>query len=236
MRCSPSAATAPCSAAPGCSTAARSPILGVNLGRVGFLTTADPRRLVPALDALVSGRYVLERRLALIASIISDAGGSSERTDGAQRRRGPQGRRRPGHPGPGQVDGEESDRTAPTGSSSPRPPVDRLLASAGGPIVVPGRRGHGRHAGLRPYPRRAPARGAGRLGRSCIEPIAPGPMTCFVSYDGQVGAMLALGERVYVRRAPSAAVCWSARAPKATSPGCGRSWTGEISPSGRSIR
>ena len=51
------------------------PILGVNLGRVGFLTTADRDGLTVALDALVSGRYVLERRLVLVASIISDGGG-----------------------------------------------------------------------------------------------------------------------------------------------------------------
>ena len=51
------------------------PILGVNLGRVGFLTTATRDQLPTALDALVSGRYVLERRLALHATIISDEGG-----------------------------------------------------------------------------------------------------------------------------------------------------------------
>jgi NAD+ kinase len=45
------------------------PILGVNLGRVGFLTTATRDTIDPALDALVSGRYVIERRQALQAAI-----------------------------------------------------------------------------------------------------------------------------------------------------------------------
>ena len=45
------------------------PILGVNLGRVGFLTTATRETLEHALDALVAGRYVTERRQALTAAI-----------------------------------------------------------------------------------------------------------------------------------------------------------------------
>jgi len=45
------------------------PILGVNLGRVGFLTTATRETLDHALDALVAGRYITERRQALTAAI-----------------------------------------------------------------------------------------------------------------------------------------------------------------------
>ena len=45
------------------------PILGVNFGRVGFLTTATRETLDPALDALVAGRYITERRQALTAAI-----------------------------------------------------------------------------------------------------------------------------------------------------------------------
>jgi NAD+ kinase len=55
------------------------PILGVNLGRVGFLTTATRETLDPALDALVAGRYLTERRQALRAGI-RDAEGETRST------------------------------------------------------------------------------------------------------------------------------------------------------------
>ena len=45
------------------------PILGVNLGRVGFLTTASPATLGAALEALVEGRFVVESRRALEAEV-----------------------------------------------------------------------------------------------------------------------------------------------------------------------
>src|SRR3989449_4913782 len=50
-------------------TGAGTPILGVNLGRVGFLTTANSQTLDWALDALVRGAYATESRLALAPSI-----------------------------------------------------------------------------------------------------------------------------------------------------------------------
>ena len=50
---------------------ARTPILGVNLGRVGFLTTASAQTLDGALDALVRGTCVTEERLTLVPSIVS---------------------------------------------------------------------------------------------------------------------------------------------------------------------
>ncbi|MGE5801538.1 MAG: NAD(+)/NADH kinase, partial [Gemmatimonadota bacterium] len=44
---------------------ANTPILGLNLGRVGFLTTAGPDSLDWALDAIVRRAYTTEPRLAL---------------------------------------------------------------------------------------------------------------------------------------------------------------------------
>lgn len=45
------------------------PILGVNLGRVGFLTTARPEDFDDALDAMIRGDYVTEPRKTLRTSV-----------------------------------------------------------------------------------------------------------------------------------------------------------------------
>lgn len=50
------------------------PILGVNLGRVGFLTTASPATLGHALEAFVAGHYSLERRESLETTIVPAVG------------------------------------------------------------------------------------------------------------------------------------------------------------------
>ena len=41
------------------------PILGINLGRVGFLTELDPERAQEMLSALVQGAYTLEKRMLM---------------------------------------------------------------------------------------------------------------------------------------------------------------------------
>lgn len=48
------------------------PVLGVNLGHLGFLTTATRGNWQVAVEALFSGRYQVEQRLVLESSIISD--------------------------------------------------------------------------------------------------------------------------------------------------------------------
>ncbi len=48
------------------------PMLGVNLGHVGFLAETDPQGLRDAVDAVVNGRYAVEERVTVDAEIIED--------------------------------------------------------------------------------------------------------------------------------------------------------------------
>jgi NAD+ kinase len=182
------------------------PILGVNLGRVGFLTTTTRDGLPQALDALIQGRYVLERRLALLASIVSDTGQvRSEQqalNDVAIHKSGVARVVRvrvivdEEELGPYSADGIVV--ASPTGSTA-------YSLSAGGPIVAPGVEAMiitpvcAHTLAVRPVVVPADA----TIG---VEPLSPGADDLLVSYDGQLGTVLALGDRVYVRRSP-AAVC-----------------------------
>jgi NAD+ kinase len=179
------------------------PILGINLGRVGFLTTATRDQLVPALDAMVEGRYLLERRLALNATIISDEGGvRSEQlalNDVAIHKSGVARVVRISvsvdgeHLGPYSADGVVV--ASPTGSTA-------YSLSAGGPIVAPGVEAMivtpvcAHTLAVRPVvvPPDATVE---------AEAVSPGADDLLVSYDGQLGTTLAIGDRVYVRRAKS---------------------------------
>jgi NAD+ kinase len=177
------------------------PILGVNLGRVGFLTTATRDSIEPALDALVAGRYVTERRQALAASIKRDDGEVRFVTiavnDVAVHKGGVarvvrvnvfiQGE----NVGPYSADGIIV--ATPTGSTA-------YSLSAGGPIVVPGVEAMvvtpiAAHT-LAVRPLVVPA-----TYRIVIEPMAGWAEDLLVSFDGQHGSALAPGECVDVRRA-----------------------------------
>ncbi len=48
---------------------AGTPILGINLGSLGFLTQLTPQQLVTSLDAIVKGEYSLEKRMLLQAEV-----------------------------------------------------------------------------------------------------------------------------------------------------------------------
>lgn len=48
------------------------PMLGVNLGHVGFLAEADPQALGAAVDAIASGRYAVDERVTVDAEILLD--------------------------------------------------------------------------------------------------------------------------------------------------------------------
>ncbi len=49
--------------------AAGVPILGVNLGRLGFLAEVEPEQIEPALAAVLRGEYHLERRMMLRSTL-----------------------------------------------------------------------------------------------------------------------------------------------------------------------
>lgn len=46
------------------------PILGINLGNVGFLTEVEPSQVEPALQALVDGNYTIEERTMVEAFVL----------------------------------------------------------------------------------------------------------------------------------------------------------------------
>jgi NAD+ kinase len=179
------------------------PILGINLGRVGFLTTATRDQLDQALDALVSGSYLVERRLALAVSILDDDGVARSQqlalNDVVVHKGGVARVVRMNviieneEVGPYSADGIIV--ATPTGSTA-------YSLSAGGPILVPGVESMvitpicAHTLAVRPIV--VPGRFTIR-----IEPIAPWADDLLVSYDGQVGTTLSSGDRVIVRRAAS---------------------------------
>ncbi|HXM39243.1 MAG TPA: NAD(+)/NADH kinase [Gemmatimonadales bacterium] len=180
---------------------ANTPILGVNLGRVGFLTTASAQTLDWALDALVRKAYGTESRLALHPSIVDKSGKSRTEpivlNDVVVHKGGLARVVRLKV----SVDGDEVGQysadgiivSTPTGSTA-------YSMSAGGPIVVPGVDAIVVTAicphTLAVRPLVIPAHST-----ISIEPIPPWTDQVLVSYDGQVGTTIQPGERLLARRA-----------------------------------
>jgi NAD+ kinase len=180
---------------------ANTPILGVNLGRVGFLTTASSQTLDWALDAIVRKAYGTESRLALQPAIVDKQGKTRVESivlNDVVVHKG----------GVARVvrlkvvvDGDEVGQysadgivvATPTGSTA-------YSMSAGGPIVVPGVDALVVTAicphTLAVRPLVLPAHST-----VSIEPIPPWTEEVLVSFDGQVGTTVQPGERLTVRRA-----------------------------------
>ncbi len=179
------------------------PILGINLGRVGFLTTSTGEALDPALDALVAGAYQVDDRMALSAQISGTDGTTHTRqfalNDVAIHKSGVARVVRLSV----EIEGEEVGPysadgivvSSPTGSTA-------YSLSAGGPIMVPGVEGMivtpicAHTLAVRPLV--VPARFS-----ITVTPIPPWADDLLVSYDGQVGTTLTGGDRVTVCRASS---------------------------------
>jgi NAD+ kinase len=179
------------------------PILGVNLGKVGFLTSVSRNALPAALDALVRGTYVTEPRQALKADI-QDAGGQVTPLDLALNdvavHKGGLARVirldvvvQGESVGPYSADGVIV--ATPTGSTA-------YSLSAGGPIVVPGVQALvltpicAHTLAVRPlvFP---------SAWDILIQPVDPEQEDVLVSVDGQVATNLAPGARVHVRLSES---------------------------------
>jgi len=183
---------------------ANTPILGLNLGRVGFLTTAAPDSLDWALDSIVRHAYTTEPRLALQSTITGKGA------------KGGVGRVEPlvlndvvVHKGgvarvvrlKVSVDGDEVAQysadgiivSTPTGSTA-------YSMSAGGPIVVPTVDAIVVTA-ICPHTLAVRPLVLGAAAVVTIQPIPPWTDDVLVSFDGQVGTPIQAGERLEVRRA-----------------------------------
>ncbi len=177
------------------------PILGVNLGRVGFLTTATLETLDQALTALVGGDYNVERRQALTASIVTAQGRvratQTALNDVAIHKGGVARVIRVNvhiegsNVGPYSADGIIV--ATPTGSTA-------YNLSAGGPILVPGVEALvvtpicAHTLAIRPLV--VPA-----TFTIVIAPIEGWDEDLLVSFDGQIGSTIGPGEAMRVQRA-----------------------------------
>ena len=179
---------------------AATPILGVNLGRVGFLTTASIETFDWALDALVRKAYATEARVTLAAAIENKQGARRDGTvvlnDAVIHKAGVARvvRLRVA------VDGDEVGQysadgiivATPTGSTA-------YSLSAGGPIVVPAVDAIVVTAicphTLAVRPLVLPSHSV-----VAVEPIPPWSEEVLVSFDGQVAATFQEGERLLVQR------------------------------------
>lgn len=58
------------------------PLLGVNFGGLGFLTEVSVAGMLRAVDRVLEGRYILERRMMLCATVIDHRGREVQRVHG----------------------------------------------------------------------------------------------------------------------------------------------------------
>jgi NAD+ kinase len=176
------------------------PILGVNLGRVGFLTAASPETIDDALAAVAEGRCTIERRCVLETKIVGAGGteqaGTLALNDVVVHKAGVARaislRVLLGAEEIGRYNADGVIVSTPTGSTA-------YSLSAGGPLILPGVdalliTALCPHA-LAVRPLVVPGDSA-----VTIEVGPPASDDVFVSYDGQVETTLAVGDRVLVRR------------------------------------
>lgn len=175
------------------------PILGVNLGRVGFLAAAGPGAAVEMLRRLVRGEYTIESRLALSVRVGERSAESLAVNDMVIHKGGIARIIRVSVA----VDGDEVGVYSGDGIIVATPTGSTAYAmSAGGPIVVPGVDALV-VAAICPHtlavrPLVVPA--SATLTLRVLDPV-PSPEELLVSIDGQVAARLAPRQEVAVVRA-----------------------------------
>lgn len=180
------------------------PILGVNLGRVGFLTTATPHDLDAALASVARGDYAVERRQMLEGHHLSSSGAVRHAevalNDVVVHKAGVarviRVRVEVDDEAVGQYSADGIIVATPTGSTA-------YSLSAGGPVVVPGVDALVITA-ICPHTLAVrPIVVSGRS-RIALVPEPPWGDDVLVSWDGQVGSGLEPGDRVVVSRSPAA--------------------------------
>lgn len=179
------------------------PILGVNLGRVGFLTTASERELPEVVTAIVGNALRIEARRTLATVVISAAGEKHElpvalndvviHKGGVARLVRLRVSLR-NHEEVGIYTADGLIITTPTGSTA-------YSLSAGGPIVIPGVDAFvltpicAHTLGVRPLV--VPSHQ-----EVTIEPVPPGADNLMISVDGQQAIRLDPKGQVIVKRSP----------------------------------
>jgi len=177
------------------------PVLGVKIGRVGFLTTATPTTLEQALDALVTGSYHVEPHHALAADIVDERGGVRRQSvavnDVVVHKAGVARVIRLRM----LVNDEEIGTFASDGLIVATPTGSTAYSlSAGGPVVVPDVDAFV-VTPICPHTLAVRPIVVPDAARITIEVITPaGDEQVVVSYDGQVADSLDAGTRVVVRR------------------------------------
>ncbi|MFQ5703684.1 MAG: NAD(+)/NADH kinase [Gemmatimonadales bacterium] len=179
------------------------PIMGVNLGRVGFLTTATPDTVEQAICAFARGEYELERRGALDSCIVGPDGeersGAAALNDIVVHKAGVARVIR----ATVMVDGEEVGQysadgiiiATPTGSTA-------YSMSAGGPIVVPGVEALVITA-ICPHTLAVRPLVVPGTSEISLQLVPPWGDEVLVSYDGQVRSRLEPEDRFVARQSKS---------------------------------
>ncbi|HKY97229.1 MAG TPA: NAD(+)/NADH kinase [Gemmatimonadaceae bacterium] len=179
---------------------AAAPILGVNLGRLGFLTTCGTDEIGQAVRSLASNDFVAETRMVLRATAV-DGGGSSRQqwralNDFVVHKGGFARVVRVGL----SVDGDSIGTYAADGVIISTPTGSTAYSlSAGGPVVVPTVESilitpiSAHSLGVRPLVVSPDA--------EVVVDTTQSSETLMVTVDGQVGTELVPGEKLIVRRA-----------------------------------